>query len=222
MTLWQMCSPPAVRFTINNGIERVPSLADVKSLFDIFSRNTRVRLVSEETLAPDKVYLVDALMRQTSTDFYKWYTKESEATTKISVLVFSLLSAYRNIGETFVVCGRDLHRFQMLKQRLWDSFWLAFYLNGTPIPVEITVSHQIDATPNLTHISITGGARTTSAMLATSPITTDAGLLSVDAGLQVTPYCEPGESETEPHVQIITRQSMGTVRQRSDVYQLLN
>jgi hypothetical protein len=72
--------PPTVKFTVDNGIVSTLSLAITRSLYEIFSRSGRV-LLTEKNLAENKAYPVEVLIRRTSTDYYKWYTMESEATT---------------------------------------------------------------------------------------------------------------------------------------------
>lgn len=190
--------PPSVWFKINNQIDTALSLADLRSLVDIFSRHARVILFPNGNLAPGKVYPVGALMRQTSTDFYKWYTAESKTTTRIPVLGFKLLGLHRNVNQSFLVDAANLECFQMLKQNIWDSFWYTLYSNGAPPLFEISVSHLLANAPDCT-------TRLPSRdMPAGSSVNTDAGFGSA------------------PRVQLAACESEKTTRKRSDVYQLLN
>jgi hypothetical protein len=107
-----------------------------------------VLLVLREDLARGQAYPVAALMRQTSTDFYKWYTAESEATTRVSLLRFELLDIHINAKQIFLVDGGNLRRFQTLKQSIWDSFWSTLYMNGAPPLFEISVSHLLTNIPD--------------------------------------------------------------------------
>jgi hypothetical protein len=148
MPLWQTCTLPKVRFTSNNRINSALSRADIGSLFDIFLRNARVLLIQRGDVARGQVYPVAELLRQTSTDFYKWYTLESRATTRKSLLRFELKDVNTNAKQTFLVDGGNMRCFQMLKQSIWDSFWSILYLNGAPPLFEISVSHLLTNLPD--------------------------------------------------------------------------
>lgn len=101
-----------------------------------------------EDLARGQVHPVAALMRQTSTDFYKWYMAESEATTRVSLLRFELLDVHGKAKQIFLVDGGNLRHFQMLKQSIWDSFWSTLHTNGAPPLFEISVSHLLTNLPD--------------------------------------------------------------------------
>lgn len=144
MPLWQTCRAPSVSFRTNNRISSTLFGPDLRSLFDIFSRNTRVLLVPSGDPARGKAYPIRALMKQTSTDFYKWYATESEPTTRISLLAFEVLDIRRNEKQSFVIEAGNLLYFQSLKQNIWDSFWSSLYLNGVPPSIQISVSHLLE------------------------------------------------------------------------------
>jgi hypothetical protein len=195
MPLWQNCTPPRVIFTSNNCISSALSKADIGSLFDIFSRNARLLLMPRGDLARGHVHPVAALMCRTSTDFYKWYTAESKATTGISLLKFVLLDIHTNAKQTFFVDGGNLRCFQMLKQSFWDSFWSTLYLNGAPPLFEISISHIVTYVPNYsTCIPTTSGVQARS---------------STNTGIRLGPL---------PRLQFVEN----TTRKKSDIYYVLN
>jgi len=140
----QHYKPPSVTFTIETKIKYTLCPTEVKHLFRIFSRNTRLLLKSKQSLDAGILYSVEALMTQTSTDFYKWYTVESKAATKISVLRFKLLDCDWYAGETILVSGGNLCQFQLLKQLIWDYFWLTFSWECAPFLFHVYVSHLPD------------------------------------------------------------------------------
>jgi hypothetical protein len=139
----KLYNPPAVTFTIENGIKTSLSPTEIELFFRIFLANTRLLLRSRQT--PDKVvlYAMEALMTQTSTDFYKWYTVESQAAAKVSVLAFTLLDSQWCDG-AILVPGGNLRDFRLLKQAIWDSFWLTFSLKSPPTPFHVYASHLPD------------------------------------------------------------------------------
>jgi hypothetical protein len=138
----QTCVPPAVNFTLDNAISSALSMADVRSLYDVFSRNGQVVIRPDKGVAQEKFYPVEALMRQTPTDFYKWYTAESSATRQITTLRFELDVRWHR-KDTFLIPWGQLHYFRMLKQSIWDTFWIAFFLHGGPVPFMISVNHLV-------------------------------------------------------------------------------
>jgi hypothetical protein len=117
-------------------------MADVRSLYDVFSRNGQVVIRPDKGVAQEKFYPVEALMRQTPTDFYKWYTAESSATRQITTLRFELDVRWHR-KDTFLIPWGQLHYFRMLKQSIWDTFWIAFFLHGGPVPFMISVNHLV-------------------------------------------------------------------------------
>ena len=135
----QPCKSNAVTFTVENEIRSALSPTEIDLLFQFFSRNARLLLRSKGCPTEGILYPVEALMRQTSTDFYKWYAVESKAAAKVSVLRFKLLDCNWYDGGTILVPGGNLRYFQLLKQNIWDCFWLMSSLNCTPF--HIFVSH---------------------------------------------------------------------------------
>ena len=224
--------PPAVQFTVDNGIVSTLSLADMRSLYEVFLRSSRV-LLTEENIAEDKVYPVEVLMQTTSTDYYKWYTIESGATTQISLLRFEISDLYWHKRETFVIAAGDLLHFQMLKQNIWDSFWSTFFLNGAPTPFKISVSHLCSGVPGYGTRILTRCSTQTTPFLRHSGYSTgrDVEPISVVADHQRPVHhecpCPIRDSHrvkdpTVPHVQHIASTASRSARNRSNIYQLLN
>jgi hypothetical protein len=114
--------PPAVTFTIDNRIQSALHTATVESLFEIFSRNCRV-LIQKKAPMPDKLYHIDVIIWQHFPDFYKWYTAETRTATA-STLNFELFDAKGRLEKAIPIPVGVVY-FQMLKQCIWDSFWVA-------------------------------------------------------------------------------------------------
>jgi hypothetical protein len=133
--------PPAITFTTDNGFKTALSQADINLFFRIFSKNAQVLLRSKPTPTQGRIYPVEALMTQTSADFYKWYTAASETDTGASVTKFHLMDAAWYSEGTFLVPGGDLQYFQLLKQIIWNSFWLTLSSNKTSTPFHVLGSH---------------------------------------------------------------------------------
>ena len=68
---------------------------------------------------------------RTSTDFRKWYTVESKAATKASILRFKLLETHWYDGASSAL-GEPCIIFNSLKQAIWDSSRLTFFLKYAP------------------------------------------------------------------------------------------
>lgn len=128
----------AVAFTIDNHAQSALSSAAVQALFEIFSGNAQVLLRPKETPTRDKIYPVGSLMWQNLPGFCKWYTKES-GTTEESVLRFELLDIYWQPKKVFLFPGGNLYYFQVLKQYIWDYFWVASNLNSAPSTFRILI-----------------------------------------------------------------------------------
>jgi hypothetical protein len=224
--------PPTVKFTVDNGIVSTLSLANIRSLYEIFSRSGRV-LLPEKNLAEDKAYPVEVLMWRTSTDYYKWYTIESEATTQISLLRFEISDLHWHGRETFVIAAGDLLHFQILKQNIWDSFWSTFFWNGAPTPFKISVSHLFSGVPGYDTRILTRCSTQTTPFLhhSGSSAGRDVEPISVVADHQRPVHHEcpcpvrdshPIRDPTVPHVQHIASAACRSARNRSNLYQLLN
>jgi hypothetical protein len=111
-------------------------------LYEVFSRHGQIVIQPDQHTVQTKCYPVEALMRQTATDFYKWYT--AEVTTRhLWALQFEVFDAPWPRKDAFLVSSGQLHYFQMLKQSIWDSFWTAFYLHGGPTPFRISIHHLV-------------------------------------------------------------------------------
>ena len=220
----QTCVLPAIKFTIDNGIVSALSWADVRSLYEIFSRNCRVLLASKKRPPQDKIYPVEALVRQTSTDFYKWYTAESGAISQISALRFELLDIYWHTKGTFHVAWGDLPCFQILKQNIWDSFWSAFVLNGAPVHLKISVSHLLCDIPDCGTCVPTGRAIQIPPILQSSTTGLAPTLPDLPAarGHPVHPLIESPTMTQFQFVAPTTRTVRRSTRHRSNIYQLLN
>jgi len=160
MPLWRSDTPTSIRFKINNRISTALSKADLKSLFDLFSSNARLIIYPNGDIARGRAYPVGTLIRQTSTDFYKWYAAESETTTRIAVLRFKRYDVHKDAYQTFLVDAGNLHCFQMLKQNIWDSFWCTLELDGAPPAFDIYVSHLLTGALNdITHPAMAGAGK---------------------------------------------------------------
>ena len=114
--------PPAVMFTIDNRIQSALHTAKIESLFEIFSRNCRV-VIPKKAPMPDTVHHIDVIIWQHPPDFYKWYTAETRTAT-VSTLKFELFDAKGRLEKAIYIPVGDVY-FQMLKQCIWDSFWVA-------------------------------------------------------------------------------------------------
>lgn len=134
-------TPPAITFTTDHGFKTALSRSDIRLFLRIFSKNARALLRSKAAPTQGRIYPVEALMTQTSTDFYKWYTTESQTDTDTSVLQFHPTDVAWYSEGTFLVPGGDLYYFRLLKQIIWDSFWLTLSSNKTPTPFHVLASH---------------------------------------------------------------------------------
>ena len=129
--------PPAVTFTIDNRIQSALHAAKIESLFEIFSRNCRV-LIPKKAPMPDTVHHIDVIIWQHPPDFYKWYTAETRTAT-VSTLKFELFDAKGRLKQAISIPVGDVY-FQMLKQCIWDSFWVAASkLNSTQGPFKVLI-----------------------------------------------------------------------------------
>jgi hypothetical protein len=134
--------PPAVQFTIDNRYKSALSPVDVQPLLEIFSRHVKL-LLGPET--PTITYPVGTLMWQNSPDFYKWYMAES-GIAEVSVLRFGLLDVHSQPEKVLLVSGDNLYHFQILKQHIWNLFWVASYVNRAPTPIRILINAAIPVT----------------------------------------------------------------------------
>ena len=60
-------------------------------------------------------------------------------TAKVSTLRFEVFDANWKLEKTFPIPVDNLYYFQMLKQCIWDLFWVASKLNSAPLPFKILV-----------------------------------------------------------------------------------
>lgn len=137
--------PPAVKFTIDNRFESILSSGDVLSLFHIFSGHVQLFLGPKETTSPGLAYSVDNLLWQSLPDFHKWYMTVSGAT-NVPFLRFELVDVYWELEKIFLVLGDNLHHFQELKQYVWDLFWTASHVHGTPATFKLLIDATTVAT----------------------------------------------------------------------------
>jgi hypothetical protein len=110
----------------------------VQSLFEIFSKNAQVLLGPKERPSRKFFYPMGSLMWKNLPDFCKWYTMES-GTAEVSVLRFELLDIYWQSKKVFLFPRGNLYYFQMLKQYIWDYFWVASNLNSAPPAFKILI-----------------------------------------------------------------------------------
>src|SRR5690349_20665351 len=87
----------------------------------------------------ETVYYTGFLVGQTSPDFYKWYMAVS-GIDDVSSLRFELTDVHWQSKKVFVVARGNLYDFQVLKQYIWDLFWLTSHTNGTPVRFNIMIS----------------------------------------------------------------------------------
>jgi len=110
----------------------------MESLLKIFSRNCQVLLGPKNTPNGYTVYPVDNIIWQHAPDFYKWYMAET-GIAKVSTLTFELFDVNLKLEKAFSFPVGDLHYFQMLKQCIWDTFWVVSELNNVPGPFKILI-----------------------------------------------------------------------------------
>ena len=99
------------------------SLADMRLLRDTFSRNARVLLGYNDR---ERIHGVEALMGKNSADFFAWYMEEAHPIITTPVLILELLNNQGQPLKIFRIYRDNLISFQLLKQRIWDTFWTLF------------------------------------------------------------------------------------------------
>jgi hypothetical protein len=210
----------SVTFTIENEIRSALSPTETELLFQIFSRNARLLVRSKESPTEGILYPVEALMRQTSTDFYKWYTVESKAAARISVLRFLLPDCHWYDGGAVLIPGWNLSYFRLLKQTIWDSFWLRFSLNCAPTLFRIFVSHLPG---NVLDYSAVGPAFETTAAFAVTDVGSPIMIASPRKEISVETYIGAPTTANESGVSSIFQDPRPPYAGRkSNIYHLLN
>jgi len=129
--------PPAVKFTIDNRVES--ALVEVRSLLETFQRHVQVVFRADGMPFPETVHHAGFLVGQTSPDFYKWYMAVS-GIDGVSFLRFELTDVYCSSKMVSIITGGNLYDFQVLKQHIWDIFWLTSRTHGTPVKFNIIVN----------------------------------------------------------------------------------
>ena len=129
--------PPAVKFTISNRVESALLSIEVRSLLEVFQRHVQLILHLDGVPSRESVYHAGLLVGQTSPDFYKWYIAVT-GIEDVSSLRFELTGVHSR--KVFVIAGGNLYDFQMLKQHIWDLFWLTSHAHGTLIRFSIMIN----------------------------------------------------------------------------------
>jgi hypothetical protein len=120
---------PALTFTIDNCLRGNLPLAAMQPYIEKFARNGHVFLRPKKEPNEHKVYPVGAIMWPRPPDFHRWYTAETGAT-DVSDLRVELYNAKLKLEKIFFVSRGNAHHFSMLRQYIWDFFWVASSLNN--------------------------------------------------------------------------------------------
>lgn len=135
----QKYRPPAVVFTIDNRAESRMLTADVQSFIEQFTKNARVVAPSTQPSTSSYIYPISVIMWQSLSDFYKWYT-EATGSTAIGPLRFELVDVQWQTEKAFVIPEGNLNDFRILKQYVWDLFWVASNLNNGLSLFQVSIS----------------------------------------------------------------------------------
>jgi hypothetical protein len=120
---------PALTFLTDNRIDGALPLTAMQPYIEIFSRNGHVLLQPKKMPTENRVYPVDVIMWSQSSDFYRWYMIET-GTTDVSTLRVEILDAKLNLEKMFSISRGNERHFPMLRQYIWDFFWVTSSLNN--------------------------------------------------------------------------------------------
>jgi hypothetical protein len=126
--------PPPVRFSLGTRADSDLSPADFDACMEIFTKNARVLRPDSESLTID----VGVIMYTSLPGFYNWY---SDATKLIAPgsLRFNLIDINWRPGKVFVLPEGQPEHFRMLKQHIWDLFWLTSSHKPGPLLFRIAI-----------------------------------------------------------------------------------
>lgn len=114
----------------------------------VFSKYVQLFIWSNSAHTPSRVYPVRDFMRQGLQNFLEWYSRESGATVKISVLKLELADTHWQASRAFLVPESERVYFKQLKKLLWDIFWIESSLAGSLRKFMLHISiAAVDATP---------------------------------------------------------------------------
>jgi hypothetical protein len=113
-----------VIFTIDNRVESLLVSVEVQSLIEKFSKIASVVVRLAGALNPTKYFSIGVIMWQPLLEFYKWFSK-AFSTTTIPAIRFELIDVHWQPEKVFIVPEGHLEYFRLLKQYIWDLFWMA-------------------------------------------------------------------------------------------------
>ncbi|KAG4428922.1 hypothetical protein IFR05_015598 [Cadophora sp. M221] len=129
--------PPALVFTVDNGVRSELVTADVQSFVNKFKHNTRAIITGFNN--QNKAHEIDVIMFQSLPLFYQWYS-DNTGITDIGPLRFELIDVHWQQERSFVVPDGNLGHYRTLKQYIWDLYWMAMDMSNAPSMFRVTIS----------------------------------------------------------------------------------
>ncbi|KAL5314649.1 hypothetical protein ACEPPN_017292 [Leptodophora sp. 'Broadleaf-Isolate-01'] len=129
--------PPALVFTVDNGVRSELVTADVQSFVNKFKHNARAIIAGFNN--QNNIHEIDVIMFQSLPLFYHWYT-DNTGTADIGPLRFELIDVHWQQERSFVVPEGNLGHYRTLKQYIWDLYWMAMDMNKTLGMFRVTIS----------------------------------------------------------------------------------
>jgi hypothetical protein len=143
-------SPRPVAFTNDTQIWTTLHKRRLESLLEIFSKNVHFFLRPRKLTKRDLQYPIGVLLWNHPRVFQRWFMAETGAA-ETSVLNFEVYKANWTLFNSFFISATDVNHFRMLRQYLWDYFWITLNSNQTEtvlkVMVEPTLLRDEDAFP---------------------------------------------------------------------------
>lgn len=123
---------PPVVFTDNDDVNCDLTPTQLKALTTPFDRIARICIKtpkSQDTLDAPKYFPIGAIMWCELKTFYKWYSKTSSNYNN-RLLRFELINVTCQSARSFIISEDECESFRLLKQYIWDMFWMESKARG--------------------------------------------------------------------------------------------